>query len=301
MFALQERIGSLTVNVMNFDSPYYDEVSDAVRFAEETFDICCCFAGITASAGYGFDNGTGDLDIKVIYQNPSGRENTHRRIIDFENSGARYKKTDLRVIDLGFFDNLRFEDNLEGYPYAPEIIIPNKRFAYDILPGHRNCKLKAFFTELFFCNKVWDDQRYIEKNKARLEGNLTVYDYLKHQFVLAHGRLNHYMREGQVRYRSYLYTSREIFALEYLLDNDMLPPLDYGALLDSVAAGMDIKDLLLEIYKKNKLPVPKNQMLTAPIIKLNTFFDAKLGELKPGIARYFSTGTDKTFQLDVVY
>jgi predicted nucleotidyltransferase len=283
----------MIVNIMNTLSPYYDEVFDSINYVDSSHPIKSCFAGIVGSVGYKLNNAASDLDIVIVYQargsEAAGIHKLFKRDIPFHN--AHLKLIDINFIQDGYENNI---SELHNY------ILPHEKFNYSYLSGKRNCKLHSFITELFFCGYVFDNNRYIQRNYMFLSKQLTIYDFLKRQYISALGRLENYLAGAEVRLRSYLYTARDIFAIEHILTKKTFPHCGFLDLLTRCHED-DIKNILTEAYYTNQQPADKDVLLIPPIHNVNSYFHKKLDKLKPELEDFYVSAPDETFQITLSY
>jgi hypothetical protein len=184
------------------------------------------------------------------------------------------------------------------YEFLPEYLEYHNHFDYDILPGTSNCKATSVITETLFCRKFLNIGNYLTNNFSVISSILTVYDFLKRQFVSAEGRLTQYMVGQNVRVRSYLYTARDIAAVDYIWKNKEFPPLEFSELIarcfnKNVFAELD------KLYGLNKDEVSKEKLVVPQIMSLNQCFCEKLDNLRPKVVDYYLSNRADVFKIEI--
>ena len=287
----------MVIKCLDAEAYYHFVITDAVGFIEKRFPICICFGGIIGSTGYELHNETSDTDVILFYETTGNIDDSARQTL---NKSVPFRDNiDLIMIDVTLLDYAHLPDGQIEAGIFPNHIKPHFNFDYNVLPGETNCKLRCIITETLFCRKLWDDRRYLSSSMASLEKHLTVYDYMKRQYVYAQGRLNKYLVGGEVRLRSYLYTARDILAIGYILEKEEFPPLSFMRLLDE-CDDPKAKAVFQEMYLKNsRTNDAKEKLVLQPIITLNKYFTKKLEELRPLVEEYYRTRRYHLFKIDL--
>jgi predicted nucleotidyltransferase len=287
----QEGWVKMQISPLNINSPYFGLVSDAIEFILTRYPFTVCFAGIISSAGYGLGNATSDYDIIVFYECDKN-EAIHTALI----YGIKTNNVHLLCVDI----NSLISEKERGVEYSglPYFLWPHEKFDYSILPGISNCKLRSVITETLFCRKFLDNSNYLTNNFNVISSYLTIYDFLKRQFVSAQGRLTQYMSGQSVRVRSYLYTARDICAIDYILKNQEFPPLGFSELIAHCFAK-DVCGELSKLYGINKNGISKEKLVVTQIERLNQCFYEKLDDLKPKLADYYLNNRADVFKIKI--
>ena len=296
MFVRLEKGTTVVVSEISESSPYYKVIWDAAHFLTKRFPITICFAGLVGSIGYELGNATSDYDVVVFYESKDReeREEIHTSFVDdIEMNNAHFKCVDMEALILDKGDGTK-------YCCLPNYLRLHENFDYDMLPGKRNCKVRSVITETLFCQKLFDKNNYLKNNLSALSSQLTIYDFIKRQYISAQGRLTRYMNGEQARLRSYLYTARDLFAVEHILTNKEFPPLDFLELTARCSDG-SVRDKLREMYHINKADIRKEELIIKPIERLNLYFFEKLNTLRPKIINYYAHGRTDVFDIKIYH
>jgi hypothetical protein len=277
----QERQVKMQIAPLNGNSTYFRIISEAVEFFSTQYPVTVCFAGIISSSGYELGNATSDYDIVVFYE-CDNKDALHSALI----YGIKTNSTHLLCVDI----NSLISENEHGIEYSvlPHFLWPHGKFDYSILPGRSNCKLRSIITETFCCRKYIDINGYLKNNFGVISPHLRIYDFAKYQYIFAYGRLTQYMTGENVRVRSYLYTARDICAIEYILKTEEFPSLNFSELIGHCFEG-DVCGELDKLYDINKSDISKEKLVVAPIELLHFCFFDKLNDLRLKMVNFYAT------------
>jgi len=291
----------MVVRVIDRSSKYYDIFERTIKSVKRKLDVNYCFSTLRGSLTNGLANAATDIDIDIyiyIYKSLSAsqKSETPTHIPDGIDLDADSGFGLGRPIDAAFFalDDIKHQDEHLRFRRHPN-------FPYDILPGDRNPNLYSAVTHSLGGGFVFDEERYLEKNYEFIANMLTVYDYLKHNYVNVRGKLDIHMSGELVRHRSYLETARELFCVEYVLRTNEYPPnhfLDLLELCDDTKAKSMLKDMF---YENKTFTTHKTKNFIPRIDMLNGWLDSRLAFLLNAIKERWETHRNDLFELKLEY
>jgi len=288
----------MLINKLDVSSCYFDMINNAVEFVEREFPVKILFGGIIGSVGYELHNDTSDIDMILFYSSdfdidPSIMSVLNKAVLLNDLIGVI-------MFNIKLLNSVNLPSEQIDASISPNYIKPHFNFDYDILPDSTNCRLCSAVTETLFCRKIWDERGYLSTNMMTLKKFLTVYDFMKRQYIYAQGRLDKYLVDNEVRLRTYLYTARDILSIEHILAAKEFPTLDFITLLNE-CHNSEAKNILFELHYKNiKAGVDKTKLMIQPIALLNQYFSDRLQEIKPNIETFYTIYRNDVFDIAIM-
>ena len=280
------------------ESQYYSVLKESVEFFEESFPVHVNFGGIIGSIGYGLNNATSDVDAVLFFSMKEGEsfsiKNEVNRTIEFSDIVG------ILPVHMEFFDYINSTEQQIPPEIFPHHILPKPNIDDTLLPGAPHSRARAIITEVLSFGKIWDDRKFLTLNMPSLRKHLLIYDFQKKQYIYAQGRLDNYLNGDTVRMRTYLYTARDILAIQYVFRYEAFPPVDFEVLLD----GCDdtyVKRFLSELYDKNrKSKSNKESADMKPNHAVNAYFSEMLAAIKIRLQRYYYENPSPVFDVCVI-
>ena len=227
----------------SIDPEFRDAILRRLGAAESEHDVAILYACESGSRAWGFASPDSDYDVRFIYAHP----------VDWYLS----------------FDVERRRDVIE-YPIVDEIDCGgwDARKALYLFSRTNGALLEWLKSPIKYIETgpFAEGLRRLENRAANRKALCYHYSHM------ARGNAREYLLKGQARLKKYFYVLRPLLAIRYIEVHDLPPPVEFKALVDSVAPD-EIKPAISRLLdmKKNSSELG----LGPPILELNDFISAE--------------------------